>query len=173
MASDSRALDPSPWLKALLSENAAERKAATLALGGVDSETRVDVSPLLDALGSADENTRFWSVVALGRLEKQSEVALGGLIALAGSDPAFGLRQAAVSAISQIAIDAQHVREALFAALADPSEFVRRESLQAIAKLSRLSEREVALVQGLEGDPSDTVVNWTRIALRRHLASKT
>ena len=161
-------LNPQPWLDALARGDEEARKRATMAIGSFPLKGRIDVGPFVSALSSPDVKLVFWSVIGLGRSQSQAAQAVSALSSLAQGHPAFGIRQAAISALRDIAPGEAISRSATFQALRDSNAFVRREALQSIAAYPSISPTEVQLVRHLAGDPDESVVNWSAIVLRHH-----
>lgn len=161
-------LNPGPWLHALAHGDDESRKQATMAIGSFSLDKQIDVTPFIAALSSSEEKLVFWSVIGLGRARSQAVQAIAALASLVQNHNAFGIRQAAISALREIAPGDPSSRSATFGALHDENPFVRREALQSIAKLQSLSPIETQAVRLLAADPDEAVAGWCAIALRHH-----
>lgn len=161
-------LNPQPWLDALARGDEEDRRKATMAIGSFSLEERIDVAPFVAALSSPDEKLVFWSVIGLGRARSQAAQAVSALASLVHGHSDSGIRQAAISALRDIAPGEAVSRSTTFQALLDSNAFVRREALQSIAAYPSISPTEVQIVRHLAGDPDESVVNWSAIALRHH-----
>lgn len=159
--------NPSKWLHDLAHGDEDVRHRATLAIGSLLSHGPIDCNAFLAGLSSAEEKIVYWSIIALGRVKSQAEPALPALASLARTHVAFGVRQAAISALRQISPNDSSTRSATFQALHDKNPFVRREALQSIAALRALTATELDSVRGLAADPDEIVRNWCAIALRQ------
>ncbi len=161
-------LNPEGWLYDLAHGNDEARHHATRAIGSLSSGRQIDIAPFVAALSSTDEKLVFWSVIGLGRAQSQAEQAILSLASLAVNHPAFGIRQAAISSLRQIAPGNPSSRLAAIEALKDCNALVRREALQSIASFSSPTQSEIEKVRVLAADPDDVVVNWCGIVLRHH-----
>ncbi len=158
--------NPEDWLRWLGSNDPDLSQQARLALGGLTPQDGFSPEVFLAALASDDDDIVLWSVVALGRLEAGALRAIPGLVRLASAHRAFGVRQAAVSALPRIGSEEPEVKPALLAALTDASPFVRREALQALTALPQLEQMDLRTIENMGADPDQDVARWSKIALR-------
>ena len=154
------------YLALLQSPNEDERHEARLALGGVEPEDNWEIAPLILAAASSNTDLVFWSVTALGRLHHRAESAVRTLGDLARSHPAFGVRQAALHALSEIDPGSSIARAAIFSAFEDESPFVRREALQSAISVPAHTAEELEQIGAMAADPDQTVSAWSEVALR-------
>jgi HEAT repeat protein len=157
---------PDDWFLWLIGSDSRLRKQATLILGGLEPTDDVSVAPFLERLSHNDETIVFWAVVALHRLGPRSKQAASSLATIAGTHPAFGVRQAAISALPKIAPTEPGTLEAMRKALSDSAAYVRREALQAIAKLPTLEMSDLEAIARMANDADEAVARWSEIALR-------
>jgi HEAT repeat protein len=157
---------PEDWLAWLVGPDPRKRKEAKLILGGLTPDDEAALVPLAKALASNDDVIVFWSVVALTRLGRRATSAVPALCRLANFHAQFGMRQAAVAALGQIAPGDGAAKAAVLNAISDLSPFVRREALQAICAFDSLSNVELGRIRAAASDPDETVARWSKAALR-------
>ena len=158
--------NPEEWLAWLTGKDERKWHRATLILGGLSPENEVDTTPLVKALASENRDVVFWSTVGLGRLGARASGAICELSHLAINHHQFGVRQAAVRALSKIGPSDRQAKSAVLAALDDPNPFVRQSALQALIDFKELSKRELSRIEAMEVDPDRAVSNWAVSALR-------
>ncbi|ROZ63870.1 HEAT repeat domain-containing protein [Ramlibacter sp. WS9] len=159
-------IDPTPWLEALDGSDDAQRKEATLRLGGLSPLDDVDVLPISQGLRSSNEKVAFWSAIALGCLGDRARPVVSSLLNTAREHHAFGVRQACIAALGKLASLDLEARACVFTALSDSSPFVRREALQVISGLRTLEAEEIYQIRKLAADSDEAVARWSEIALR-------
>ena len=157
---------PEEWLDWLVGGDEQRAHDACLALGGIGPDDGIAPDPFVAALSSANENVVFWATIALARLGPKAARATPTLVEISSQHPAFGVRQAAVSALSQIIPSDPLVKVALLAALQDPHAAVRREALQALTRVRALEDDDLHLIAKLSGDADKDVARWSEIVLR-------
>lgn len=157
---------PEDWLAWLTSGEEVLMREATFALGGISPSDGFVPDHFQEALSSPNERIVFWSIVALGRLERGSLPAIPKLVEISAQHRAFGVRQAAVQAISKIAPESVQAKQAIFSAFEDASEFVRREALQAVIAIPKLNAADINVIRQMSDDPDRDVSRWSEIALR-------
>jgi len=156
---------PSDWFSWLAGTDDTKWKDATLILGGLESNDPVDIQALSVGLKSGHKDVAFWTVVGLGRLGHRAAECLPELIEIVTQHERFGLRQAAVMAITKINPEDARTKRALLRALSDESPFVRREAVHALIKVRPLSSLDLQRIRALKEDPDDAVARWAGIAL--------
>jgi len=156
---------PADWFSWLSGTDPVKRKTATLILGGLEPEDPVDPVSLGEGLKNSSKDIVFWTVIGLGRLGARAQAFVPRLSEIVESYEGFGLRQAAILAITRIAPTHPHTKYALLGALHDSSPFVRREALQALIKVRPLSPSDLEEIRKLENDGDETVARWAGIAL--------
>lgn len=157
---------PDEWIAWLTGPEAAKRKRATLAMGGLYPDDDVAIEPFVAGLRAENRDVVFWCTVALERLGPRAAPAVPGLILAAGRHPAFGVRQSAVAALGAVAPCDAAAKSAVLHALCDESSFVRRQALQALIGFQPLSESDLSRIRSMANDPDEDVSNWSEIALR-------
>jgi hypothetical protein len=134
-------------------------------LGGLEPDDRVDPDSLASGLNHSNEDVVFWTIIGIGRLRARGAACLPDVIAIAANHARADLRQAAIAAIAKIATDDSATKNALLAALRDPSPSVRRETLQALVHLPGLSSVDLEAIRELQHDADKTVVRWAKMAV--------
>lgn len=124
------------------------------------------VEPVLERLRSLDSRKVFFAVCDLQRFGDRARQAVPDLIRFASTSDEFGLRQAAVNTLAAIAPEEHRTKAAVLQALNDSSPFVRREALQALIKITQLSETDLARIREMEKDSDKDVARWSEIAIR-------
>jgi HEAT repeats len=124
------------------------------------------IAPALEDLQSSDPRTAILAMVRLPRLGERAREAVPELLRIASLSSEFGMRQAAVAALVDIAPDDPSAKAAVLQALNDSDPFVRREALQALIKIKELSPGDLARIKDMENDPHEDVRDWSEIALR-------
>ena len=124
------------------------------------------IAPALEDLRASDPWTAILATVRLPRLGECARDAVPELLRIASMSPEFGMRQAAVAALADIAPDDPSAKAAVLQALNDTDPFVRREALQAMTKIKELSPSDLARIKDMENDPHEDVRDWSEIALR-------
>jgi HEAT repeat protein len=160
------------WLDQLLHPDKDLAHRAVLKLGGLDGKDVALLDGLAGALGEADRTKRFWAVIGITRLARDVRLrkdVVERLVQIAQQDPEFGLRQAAIAALTQCRHRAKRTLPVLVQALqSDPNPFVRADAAQAIGQLARLAAgagAAPALVSALR-DPEEGVRRRASIALK-------
>jgi HEAT repeat protein len=125
----------------------------------------VPVPPLVKRLDSDNEKIQFWAILALGRLQSNAPAAAPRLREIARSHEAFGLRQAAIMAMTRIPPTDPETKETLKVTLRDPNPLVRRETLQAFIDVPRLTDGDLQIIAGSATDEDEAVASWSEIAL--------
>jgi HEAT repeat protein len=126
----------------------------------------VPVAPFVAQLRDPDEDVLFWALVGLKRIGKRSAPALQEIGQLALRNPAFGVRQVAVGALSRVAPSDPRTIRTLRKAFADESPFVRRSALQGAIDARGLSAADLRHIARLGDDPDEAVASSSEIALR-------
>ena len=157
---------PDDWFIWLRGNDEERRHEATLMLGGLVPDDPVGPEAFIPRLESPDQDTVFWAVTALACLERRSIVALPALIQVGASHAAFGVRQAALGALTRIAPFHPAAKHALLYALGDDSLWVRTSALAALIDVTELNETELAAIRALEQDPEPFVRDQVEITLR-------
>lgn len=124
------------------------------------------VEPVLERLRSSDSRKVFSAVFDLQRFGDRATQAVPDLIRFSSESDEFGLRQAAVNTLAAIAPEDHRTKAAFLQALDDVHPSVRREALQALIKIRRLSETDLARIKEMEKDSDKDVARWSEIALR-------
>jgi len=163
---------PEDWLKWLVSGDADLSQEARMALGGIFPADGVAPDHFLASLSSSDDTIVFWSVVALAQLGPASLAAIPNLVEISARHDAFGIRQAAVDALSRIGPDHPAVKPAVLAALKDQSPFVRRDALQALIAIPGLQREDLLTIGEMAHDPDGAVSRWSEIALHSIRANR-
>jgi HEAT repeat protein len=158
---------PQMWLDAIAGNDPTAWKDATLILGGLKESDCVAPAPFLAALKSEDEDVVFWSLIALRRIGAAAKTGLDQ-IATALRHPAFGVRQTAIGALAELAIDEAQVQDMILKALDDADAFVRAEGVRALEQASTLSESAIAKLRSLLRDPDEDVRDYAKRCLERH-----
>ena len=158
--------EPEDWLSWLTGSSSRRRKEATLILGGLTPEDNVRLAPLIEALSSEIDDLVFWSATGLGCSGSRAINAVSELVRVASFHEQFGNRQAAVSALSEIAPDSAIAKAAVLRSLGDSSPIVRRQALQALIQFTELSADDLCRIEVMEHDPDEAVASWSEIALR-------
>jgi len=138
-------------------------------LGPIDPDTKpqeVRIESVLEDLRSSNSKKAFFAVFELRRLGDRAREAVPDLASLASAHDEFGLRQAAIISLADIAPDDSRAKTAILHALKDASPYVRREALQALISIKSLSVEDLALIKGMENDPDSDVARWSEVALR-------
>lgn len=156
---------PADWFSWLSGADPLKSQTATLILGGLEPEDPVDPADLSEGLESSANDVVFWTVVGLGRLGAKAHAYLPRLAEIVEKHERFGLRQAAILAITRIAPGDPHTKYALMGALRDPSPFVRREAVQAFIKVRPLSSSDLEAISKLQQDSDEAVARWAGITL--------
>jgi HEAT repeats len=157
---------PDDWFAWLEGSDQSRRHKAKLILGSLDPGARVPLDPIIARLSDSGSEPVFWAAIALGCLGAKSVAALPALTQLALSAPAFGVRQAAISALVKIAPESNTVKATLHQALEDHDPFVRSEALSSFIYLENIKESDIEAIQALEQDSSEYVRNGVEIAIR-------
>lgn len=153
------------WISWLTSSNEKQWKEATLALGGLSSDSDVDIPSLVAALDSDVDDVVFWCVGALGSLGKRSEAAIGKLIELTDS-PYLGVRQSSIRALSRIGPDRADLGNVFVRKLEDDSEFVVCDALSAFIQMNNVGTLEIDAIKKCLTSPSKHVAFQAEVALR-------
>jgi HEAT repeat protein len=157
---------PEDWLAWLTGVDARKRKEATLIMGGLRPGDVKRIAPLVDGLASPDGDIVFWCAVGLKRLGEQAALAIPELARIAVGYEQFGVRQAAVAALSKIGPRDRTSKAAVLRGLEDPNPFVRREALEALIGFETLSDEDIGRIKAMERDADEHVASWSEIALR-------
>jgi HEAT repeat protein len=158
---------PQAWLDAIAGSDPTAWKDATLILGGLEESDRVDPAPFLASLKSDGEDVVFWSLIALQRIGAPAKAGLDQ-IATVLRHPAFGVRQTAIGALADLAIDEARVQDMIVASLDDANAFVRAEAVRALEQASTLREFAIAKLRLLLADPDEDVRDYAKRCLERH-----
>ena len=157
---------PDEWLEWLLGPDAARRNEAKLFLGGLQPDDEIQLTPLLRGLESSNHDITFWSIVAVTGLAGRAGSAAGKLRELARGHAEFGIRQAAVAALSKVSPADDQTRMTILKALEDESRFVRREALQALISVPRLESADLLRIAAMAKDSDPNVAHWSEVCLR-------
>jgi HEAT repeat protein len=157
---------PDDWFAWLSSGQTEQRDEAKLILGGLVPEDPVAPETLMAQLQNPSTDIVFWAVIALDRLERRAAPALPALRQLATSHPAFGVRDAAIAALSRIASADPVSKQAFLYALGDESAWVRASALRAFINVPDLADTDLAAIRALAQDPESMVVHQVEITLR-------
>jgi hypothetical protein len=157
---------PQAWLDAVAGNDSAAWKDATLILGGLEESDRIDPAPFLASLKSDDEDVVFWSLIALKRIGASSKAGLDQ-IATALRHPALGIRQAAIGALADLAIDEARVQDMIVDSLEDTDAAVRAEAVRALEQASALGDPAMAKLRILLADPDEGVRDYAKRCLER------
>ena len=123
------------WLDQLRSPDREERHRAKLKLGGLTPKDSHLLDGLADALSSQDQDRVFWSLAGIACLAKSARGAAPRVAQLL-DHPIFGIRQAAVYAISRIGtFDRQLALRISKVLRDDENPFVRSEAACALRSL--------------------------------------
>jgi hypothetical protein len=153
------------WISWITSGDKRKWKEATLALGGLSSESDVDIPSLIDALDSEVDDVVFWCVGALGALGSRSVGAIEKLIQR--TDHSFpAIRQASMYALSRIAPNRIELNSTFVRKLSDSSEFVVCDALSTLIRMDSVGNTEIDAIKGCLVSPSQHVAFQAEVALR-------
>ena len=157
---------PDDWFAWLRSGQTEQRHEAQLIFGGLVPEDPVAPETLMARLQDPNTDIVFWAVIALARLERRAAPALSALRQLATTHPAFGVRAAALDALSHISSEDPVSKQAFLYALGDESAWVRAGALRAFISVPDLDDTDLAAIRALAQDPESVVVQQVEITLR-------
>jgi hypothetical protein len=158
---------PQAWLEAIAGNDQTAWKDATLICGGLEESDRVDPAPFLASLESNDEEVVFWSLIALKRIGAPAKAGLDQ-IATTLHHPAFGVRETAIGALADLAIEETSVQDMIVASLDDADACVRAEAVHALEQASALRECAIAKLRLLLADTDEYVRYCAKRCLERH-----
>jgi hypothetical protein len=159
-------LRPEEWFARLTVNDTKERNRAVARVRELVAEN-AELLPLLsEALRSPNDHAVFWVIEKLGSSGPAARATVPALVQCLRERKEFGLREAAVGVLVEIAPDDPSVKAAVFEAFADASPYVRRSALQASINLVGLSDADLEVIRGMETDPDEYVAQWSEIALR-------
>lgn len=159
-------LRPDEWFARLTVNDTRERNRAVARVCHLVSEDGGLLGLLSNALRSPNDHAVFWVVVKLGSAGARARATVPALVQCLRERPEFGIREAAVGALVEIAPDDPSVKAAVIGAFADTSPHVRRSALQASIDLVGLSDADLDIIRALEADPDEHVARWSEVALR-------
>ncbi|WNZ57364.1 HEAT repeat domain-containing protein [Microbulbifer sp. MKSA007] len=153
------------WIYWLTRGNQKQKKEATLALGGLNTDSEVDVVALTSALETENEKILFWVIGALGALCSRSNQATERIIELC-NHPYLAVRQSAVMALSKISPSDPRINKILISKLEDENEFVRCNVLSSFIAMDFVGDEEIDAIKKMLTDKSKFVVEKAEVTLR-------
>lgn len=161
------------WLDAIDSTNERLAHEARLRLGGLGPADAWMTAQLSAGVDVGDSLRRFWSIVGLSALARSNALGPGAgaicwrLISVARSDPSFGNRQAALTALGRFPAHADVIVPAIARVVrTDREPAVRAEGIRALRALGAAAVAAAGLLIAALDDFDASVARHASVALK-------
>ncbi len=161
------------WLDDLRAPNKRVAHRATLKLGGLGTADAWMAAQLVAAIDEGDEHRRFWAIIGLSCLARKRALGITAddvcrrLIAVARTDRAFGIRQAALMVLARCPKQGETVVPAIVGVVRnDADTLVREEGIRALTTLRRAAASAAEFLISALNDRDASVACHAAIALK-------